>query len=386
MRLGLFMMPLHPPTRDYHEMLEEDFEAVLYADALGFDDVWIGEHFSSMTEPITSPLMFLAKAIPLTKRVRLCTGVLNLPQQHPVVIAGFAAMFDHLSNGRFVMGIGPGGLPSDFELFGLDDAMARGKMTLELIETILKIWTTEPPYHIEGEFWPIHQDEWHWPELGLGHMPKPYQQPHPPIAIAGMSPYPFFVKEAGRRGWIAISANFIPAASVATHWQRFCEGCAEAGVEPDGDRWHVARTVLVTETDAEAKAYLAKSGTRGALLLLLSQLADEEGWLRADYEGPGPVRRRAAHRRLGDRQHRDRRQPVDRGRKAAGSTRSDRAVRHDRADRPRLGRQGLVEALDGADGERGHAAAARRDRHRDRRQVVRERGAARRAPPGTDVP
>jgi hypothetical protein len=80
MRLGLFMMPLHPPTRDYHAMLEEDLEAVVHADAVGFDDVWVGEHFSSMTEPITSPLMFLAKAIPLTKRIRLCTGVLNLPQ------------------------------------------------------------------------------------------------------------------------------------------------------------------------------------------------------------------------------------------------------------------------------------------------------------------
>ena len=199
-------------------MLDEDFEAVLHADALGFDDVWIGEHFSSMTEPITSPLMFLAKAIPLTKRVRLCTGVLNLPQQHPAVIAGFAAMFDHLSNGRFVMGIGPGGLPSDFELFGLEDAMARGKMTLELIETILKIWSTEPPYRIEGEFWQIRQDEWHWPELGLGHMPKPYQQPHPPIAIAGMSPYPFFVKEAApaRLAWRSAPTSSRPQASRPT--------------------------------------------------------------------------------------------------------------------------------------------------------------------------
>jgi alkanesulfonate monooxygenase SsuD/methylene tetrahydromethanopterin reductase-like flavin-dependent oxidoreductase (luciferase family) len=88
-------------------------------------------------------------------------------------MAGFAAMFDHLSNGRFVMGIGPGGLPSDFELFGLEDAMARGRMTLESIETILKIWSSEPPYQIDGEFWKIQQNEWHWPELGLGHMPKP---------------------------------------------------------------------------------------------------------------------------------------------------------------------------------------------------------------------
>jgi alkanesulfonate monooxygenase SsuD/methylene tetrahydromethanopterin reductase-like flavin-dependent oxidoreductase (luciferase family) len=240
-------------------MLEEDMEAVIHADRLGFDDVWIGEHFSSMTEPITSPLTFLAKAIPLTKQIRLCTGVLNLPQQHPAVVAGFAAMFDHLADGRFLMGIGPGGLPSDFELFHLEDHMARGRMTLESIDIILKIWGGEPPYDIQGEFWQIRQKEWHWPELGLGDMPKPYQQPHPPIAVAGMSPYPFFVKEAARRGWQAISANFIPAASVATHWQRFSEGCAEAGVEPDGERWHVARTVLVTETDADAKAYLARS-------------------------------------------------------------------------------------------------------------------------------
>jgi alkanesulfonate monooxygenase SsuD/methylene tetrahydromethanopterin reductase-like flavin-dependent oxidoreductase (luciferase family) len=257
MRLGLFMMPLHPPTRDYHEVLEEDFEAVLLADQLGFDEVWIGEHFSSMTEPITSPLTFMAKAIPLTSNITFATGVLNLPQQHPAVVAGFAAMFDHMAKGRFIMGIGPGGLPSDFELFHLEDPMARGKMTLEAIDIIQQIWAGEPPYRIEGEFWKIHQDEWFVPELGLGAMPKPYQKPHPPIAIAGMSPYPFFIKEAGKRGWIPVSANFIPAASAATHWQRYTEGCREAGREP-GDAWRLARTVVVTESDAEAEAYLAR--------------------------------------------------------------------------------------------------------------------------------
>ena len=357
MRLGLFMMPLHPPTRDYHEMLEEDLEAVLHADRLGFDDVWIGEHFSSMTEPITSPLMFMAKAIPLTKRVRLCTGVLNLPQQHPAVVAGFAAMFDHLAKGRFVMGIGPGGLPSDFELFHLDDAMVRGKMTLELIDIILKIWTGEPPYRIEGEYWQIRQDEWYWPELGFGFMPKPYQQPHPPIAVAGMSPYPFFVKEAARRGWMAISANFIPAASVATHWQRFSEGCAEAGVEPDGERWHVARTVLVTETDAEAKAYLARPESAVRYYFYYLSCLDEEGRLRADHEGPGAVQRRSADGRLGARQHRDRGQPRDGDGEAARGARAGRPVRHAGADRPRLGRPGALEALHGADGQGGHAGA-----------------------------
>ena len=144
--------------------------------------------------------------------------MLNLPQQHPAVIAGFAAMFDHLANGRFTMGIGPGGLPSDFELFHLEDPMARGKMTLESIDIILKIWAGEPPDRIQGQYWQIRQDEWHWEELGLGRMPKPYQQPHPPIAVAGMSPYPFFVKEAASAAGV-LSAPTYPAASVATHWQ-----------------------------------------------------------------------------------------------------------------------------------------------------------------------
>ena len=258
MRLGLFMMPLHPATRDYHTVLDEDLEAIVKADEYGFDDVWIGEHFSCSTEPITSPLMFMAKAIPLTKKINLCTGVLNLPQQHPAVVAGFAAMFDHLAEGRFIMGIGPGGLPSDFELFKLNDAMQRGRMTKEAIDIILKIWTTDPPYKIDGEFWSIDPGEWYWPEFGLGVMPKPYQKPHPKIALAGMSPHPYFIQQAGTRGWIAITANFIPPNSAATHWQKYVQGSEEAGVDPDAENWHVARTILVTETDQDAERYLAK--------------------------------------------------------------------------------------------------------------------------------
>ena len=149
--------------------------------------------------------------------MRLCTGVLNLPQQHPAVVAGFAAMFDHLAEGRFIMGIGLAGCRRTSSC-SISMTPWRGKMTLESIDIILKIWTGEPPYRIEGEFWQIRQEEWYWPELGLGFMPKPYQQPHPPIAVAGMSPYPFFVKEAARRGWMAISANFIPAPA-SPHWR-----------------------------------------------------------------------------------------------------------------------------------------------------------------------
>jgi alkanesulfonate monooxygenase SsuD/methylene tetrahydromethanopterin reductase-like flavin-dependent oxidoreductase (luciferase family) len=257
MRLGLFMMPLHPPQRDYGQMLREDLEAVVLADEVGFDDVWIGEHFTTVTEPVTSPLIFMANAIPLTERIRFGTGVINLPQQHPAAVAGFAAMFDHLSGGRFALGIGPGGLPSDFELFGLEDAGQRAEMMRESIEMILEIWTTDPPYDIRGKYWRCRHSERYVPELGLGVLPKPLQKPHPPIAMSAMSPFSGSVREAAKRGWIALTANFIPADSAASHWKRFVEGSEEAGIAPDGERWHLARTILVTETDAEAQRYLA---------------------------------------------------------------------------------------------------------------------------------
>ena len=169
---------------------------------------------------------------------------------------------------------------------------------------------------------------------------------------------------------MAISANFIPAASVATHWQRFSEGCAEAGVEPDGERWHVARTILVTETDAEAKAYLArpdyavryyfyylsalmKKAGFSQIMKGLEQFDDDK--LTVDWAIDNIVIAGS---------------PETVAREAARGARADRAVRHDRADRARLGRQGALAALDGADGERGHAGAAPGDRRRDRRQVA----------------
>ena len=115
-KLGMFTMPFHHPDRNYAELLAEDQEAVVLADQLGFSEAYVGEHFSSWSERITSPLIFLATVISRTRQIRLGTGVLNLPQTHPATVAAHAAMFDQLSGGRFIMGIGPGGLVSDLEV------------------------------------------------------------------------------------------------------------------------------------------------------------------------------------------------------------------------------------------------------------------------------
>lgn len=171
-----------------------------------------------------------------------------------LAVAGEAAQFDHMSAGRFIFGIGPGGLASDFELFGNTDGDVRGRRMMECIDMIQKIWASEPPYRIEGEFWNVTIEDAVIPELGVGYMRQPFQKPHPPIAVSAMSPFSGSVKTAAMKGWSPVSANFIPTYSVASHWQKYREGCEEAGREPTGNDWRVARNIVVGESDAEAEA------------------------------------------------------------------------------------------------------------------------------------
>ena len=177
----------------------------------------MGEHFSAITEPIPSPLMFLAGLVPLAKNLTFGTAVVNLPNHHPAIVAAEAAQFDHMSGGRFMFGVGSGGLAPDFELFDVFDGAARQRKFLESIDMILRIWAQDPPYDLQGEFWTVRIKKAIVPELGFGAMPKPFQQPHPPIHISIGSPDSSSAREAAQRGWGIISGPAAPAWSIASH-------------------------------------------------------------------------------------------------------------------------------------------------------------------------
>lgn len=253
MRLGLFMMPVHPPGRSMSDTLREDTEKSLLADRLGFDELWMGEHFSAITEPFPSPLMFLAGLVPQTKNLTFGTAVINLPNHHPAIVAAECAQFDHMSGGRFMLGVGPGGLASDHELFEVADGAKRNRMFVEALETILKIWAADPPYDIPGEFWNVRIKNSIVPELGFGAMPKPLQRPHPPIHISVGTPNSASARIAAQRGWSIISGPNAPDHSIASHWKVYADACAAAGQRPRGENWRIARCVMVAPTDAEAQ-------------------------------------------------------------------------------------------------------------------------------------
>jgi alkanesulfonate monooxygenase SsuD/methylene tetrahydromethanopterin reductase-like flavin-dependent oxidoreductase (luciferase family) len=256
MRLGLFMMPLHPPTRSLGAFLEETTEKALLAERLGFDEVWLGEHFSATSEPIPSPLMLMASLIPQTKRITFATGVINLPNRHPAVIAAEVAQFDHMSQGRFIFGIGTGSLPSDYELFDVADAAKRHRMMLESIDMIRRIWAQGPPYELNGEFWRFAIKKAINDKLGIGIMPKPLRAGGPPICVAVSSADSPTAMIAGRLGFGPVSTALAPASALASHWRLYCDGCREAGRTPDGADWRVVTYVHVAGTDTEARTHV----------------------------------------------------------------------------------------------------------------------------------
>jgi len=252
MRLGMFMMPVHPPGRSLSDTLAEDTTKSILADKLGYDELWMGEHFSATTEPFPSPLMFLAGLVPQTKNLTFGTAVINLPNHHPAIVAGEAAQFDHMSGGRFLFGVGSGGLASDFELFKIDP-VSRQRAFMESIDMILRIWAQDPPYDIQGEFWNVQIKKAILPELGVGFMPKPLQKPHPPIHISISSPDSATAKLAGTKGWGIISGPVAPLYAVASHWQAYSEARRQAGKTARSEDWRVSRLVIVAPSDAEAE-------------------------------------------------------------------------------------------------------------------------------------
>jgi alkanesulfonate monooxygenase SsuD/methylene tetrahydromethanopterin reductase-like flavin-dependent oxidoreductase (luciferase family) len=244
-------MPLHPPARSYAETLREDRDAILLLDELGFAEAFVGEHVTDLAESITDSAVFLASVAHLTKRITLGTGTVNLPNGHPAAIAAKIAMLDHLLEGRFVFGISPGGLPSDWEVFGNLD-LDRREMFRECIDHVLAIWTGEAPYRLRGKYWTISTERTQIAEIGQGAIVRPFQLPHPPIAVTVVEPGSASAAEAGARGWGIISANFLLPQWVRTHWDRYLEGAGE-GSEPSG--WRVAKTVFVADDEATAREY-----------------------------------------------------------------------------------------------------------------------------------
>jgi natural product biosynthesis luciferase-like monooxygenase protein len=193
MKFGLhYQLPCsgsQSPVQRYRDTLDQ----AIYAEALGFESVWpVEQHFNPNLSILPSPLLMLAALAERTRTLRLGIAIVLLPLSHPIRVAEEIATLDVLSNGRVEFGIGRGSIPTHFTGFGLNQAESRERM-LESLEIILQAWTSER-LSFQGKFYQIND---------LSIVPKPVQQPHPPIRVAansvdtfelmGQLGYPIFV-------------------------------------------------------------------------------------------------------------------------------------------------------------------------------------------------
>jgi alkanesulfonate monooxygenase SsuD/methylene tetrahydromethanopterin reductase-like flavin-dependent oxidoreductase (luciferase family) len=251
---GLFMMPLHPPERGFADAYDRDIAQIVLADRLGLREVWVGEHLTERWENAPAPDLLIAQALALTRTVRLGTGVTLLALHNPLYLAHRLAMLDHMARGRFQWGIGGGGIPTDLALLGLDPAnpAAVRARSAEVLDVVLGLWASEGPFTHHGKFFDIETPAFD-PVKERGYYMKPYQRPHPPIAVAASTPDSNSMRMAGERGFIPMSSSLLSRPYLRGHWRLVEEGARRAGRPATRGQWRIARDILVAPTPAVAR-------------------------------------------------------------------------------------------------------------------------------------
>jgi alkanesulfonate monooxygenase SsuD/methylene tetrahydromethanopterin reductase-like flavin-dependent oxidoreductase (luciferase family) len=164
------------------------FELADRAEAWGVECVWLGEiHFTPTRSVISASLQVASAIASRTRRLRVGTAVQVLPLNHPLRIAEEVATLDHISGGRFEFGIGRSGVVRTYDVYGIPYAESQARFR-EALEIIRLAWKGEP-FSYEGEFYRVQ---------GAVVVPRPVQQPHPPIRMATTSDETF--PAAGRMG------------------------------------------------------------------------------------------------------------------------------------------------------------------------------------------
>ena len=244
MKFSIFMMPLHHPTESPSLAFSRDIELVRYADELGFDEFFIGEHHSGGWETMPAPEMALAKASAMAHRIRLGTSVISVPFHHPFHVAERMAFLDHLTQGRAILGVGPCALVTDKNLFGLATEQLYPMMA-ESVEIIVRLLESPEPIDYDGEFWKIRQMR-----LQL----RSYQQPRMPMAIAS-SGNPVSLELAGKHGMIFLSPagkNVRNNQTKAEQWNKVESIAAKHGTTTSRDNWRIATCVYLAGSREEA--------------------------------------------------------------------------------------------------------------------------------------
>jgi limonene 1,2-monooxygenase len=245
---GLFIAPYHDVTESPTIALRRDIEIVEWVEKLGFTEAWFGEHHSTGWETVDSPELMIAAVAERTSRIRLGTGVVSMPYHNPLMVANRILQLDHMTMGRVMFGMGPGLLPTDADMIGVDVRSLRDRLT-EVAEIIVPLLSGEAVTHETG---------WYRLNNARTHL-RPYTKPHPEIVVAS-AVTPSGGMLAGRHGFglLCVAATERAAFDVLDeNWRIACEVAAENGKAMNPAKLRLVVPMHIAATREQARADVA---------------------------------------------------------------------------------------------------------------------------------
>jgi limonene 1,2-monooxygenase len=244
------LAPFHAVGQNPTLALERDLQLIEHLDQLGFNEAWFGEHHSAGYEIIASPEVFIAAVAQRTKYIRLGTGVSSLPYHHPFMLADRLVLLDHLTRGRLMIGVGPGALPSDAFMMGIDPAKQRDMME-ESLGAILLLLEGKEPVTMETDWFKL---------VDARLQMRPFQRPYPEVAVAAQVS-PAGPRAAGKFGASLLSIGATSAAGgfdiLGSHWDVMEERAEEFGTTVDRSKWRLVGPMHIADTKEQAIADVA---------------------------------------------------------------------------------------------------------------------------------
>jgi alkanesulfonate monooxygenase SsuD/methylene tetrahydromethanopterin reductase-like flavin-dependent oxidoreductase (luciferase family) len=198
MKFGIFVFGDNPPEigRSNQKYYEQVLTMAEWAEELGFDSFWLGEHHFYWYGTCVSPPMIIAALGQRTKKIRLGPAISVLPFHHPLIVAEEYALADNLCGGRLNFAIGSGFSPLEYKTFGMSMEEARERYWEEF-DVILKAWRQEEFSH-KGKFYQIEN---------FSLWMKPLQKPMPPTWVAASSDDTLI--KAGELGFATMGIPFV---------------------------------------------------------------------------------------------------------------------------------------------------------------------------------
>lgn len=218
MDFGMFMEFGNRENRSDAGSFREGFNLVEAAESWGLDSAWLAEfHFNPVRSVLSSPIVVAGAIASRTKRMRVGMAVYVLPLNNPLRIAEEAATVDHISEGRFDFGIGRSGFARSYDIYGTPYNESRGRFR-ESLEIIRQAW--------KGETFSYHGEHFQIDNATV--TPRPYQDPHPPLRMAAVTPETFpRVAQDGFPIFVGLRGMDIP--ELKTHLKVYRQAWLDAG-------------------------------------------------------------------------------------------------------------------------------------------------------------